>query len=161
MLLLSAASAAGLVLVFVNHWDTSPPAYGVYAAASYSLSVVCVYVITAAPKLYRAAMQKVDANRYGRQYMNDKTFQMRVKLHLSLGMNAFYACIHLFSGIYYRSVWFITLAVYYMLLASIRFLLLRHVIVSDKMACTRKSAGTTFSNICLVMSLAYKLFFPS
>ena len=33
--------------------------------------------------------------------------------------------------------------------------------ISDRMACCRKSVGITSTNICLVMSLAYKLFLPS
>lgn len=35
-----------------------------------------------------------------------------------------YIAIKLFSGIYYRSVWFIVLAIYYILLAVMRFILL-------------------------------------
>ena len=34
-------------------------------------------------------------------------------------------------------------------------------IKDHKIACTRKSAGTTLSNICLVISLANRLFLPS
>ena len=38
-----------------------------------------------------------------------------------------FAGIKLFLGVYYRSVWFGTLAVYYGMMAMIRFVLLRHV----------------------------------
>ena len=52
---------------------------------------------------------------------------MRVSLYMSLGINAIYAAVKLFTGIYYGSVWFVTLSVYYIMLAIMRFLLLRHV----------------------------------
>lgn len=46
--------------------------------------------------------------------------------NLSLALNVFYAALKLVCGALYRSVWFGTLAVYYLLLAVMRFVLLRH-----------------------------------
>ncbi|MGN0341180.1 MAG: hypothetical protein ACI4DO_00140 [Roseburia sp.] len=54
-------------------------------------------------------------------------FRTEISLYPSLMINLLYAGMKLFSGIYYRSVWFGTLAVYYILLAVMRFSLLRHV----------------------------------
>ncbi len=50
---------------------------------------------------------------------------MRVSLYRSLGLNVLYAAAKFTLGLYYRSVWFAALGVYYFLLASIRFTLLR------------------------------------
>lgn len=61
------------------------------------------------------------------RYFSETMFRTEVSLYPSFFINLFYAGIKLFSGIRYRSVWFGTLAVYYILLAMMRFFLLRHV----------------------------------
>lgn len=61
------------------------------------------------------------------RYINETIFRAEVSLYPSLMINLFYAGIKLFSGICYRAVWFGTLAVYYILLAVMRFALLFHV----------------------------------
>lgn len=61
------------------------------------------------------------------RYFSETAFRAEVSLYPSLMINLLYAGIKLFSGIYYQSVWFFTLAVYYILLAVMRFFLLHHV----------------------------------
>lgn len=61
------------------------------------------------------------------RYVSETDFRVEVSLYPSFVINLFYAGIKLFSGILYHSVWFGTLAVYYILLALMRFSLLRHV----------------------------------
>lgn len=56
----------------------------------------------------------------------DIPFKLRVSLNLSLGVNLLYAIVNALSGIYYHSVWFGTLAAYYIFLAVMRFLLVRY-----------------------------------
>lgn len=62
-----------------------------------------------------------------KRYFSETAFRVEVSLYPSLVINLFYAGIKLFSGIVYHSVWFGTLAVYYILLAVMRFSLLYHV----------------------------------
>lgn len=61
------------------------------------------------------------------RYLRESIFRAEISLYPGLLINLFYAGIKLFSGICYRSVWFGTLAVYYILLAVMRFSLLHHV----------------------------------
>lgn len=61
----------------------------------------------------------------GSRFFNDVRFRTELSLYQGLLVNSLYICLKLFSGIYYRSVWFISLSVYYALLAMTRFLLLR------------------------------------
>ena len=61
------------------------------------------------------------------RYISETTFRAEISLYPSLAINLFYAGIKLVLGICYRSVWFGTLAVYYVLLAVMRFSLLYHV----------------------------------
>lgn len=61
------------------------------------------------------------------RYLKEDTFRARISLYPGFFINLLYAGIKMFSGIYYRSVWFVTLAVYYILLAIMRFFLLQYV----------------------------------
>lgn len=60
------------------------------------------------------------------RYLKEKTYRAEVSLYPGLLINLVYAGIKLYSGFRYRSVWFGTLAVYYILLAVMRFFLLQH-----------------------------------
>lgn len=60
------------------------------------------------------------------RYVKEDVFRAEAALYAAFFINLLYAGIKLFSGAYYRSVWFGTLAVYYILLAVMRFSLLHH-----------------------------------
>lgn len=97
MILLICLSAAGLVAVFVNGWDTAPVAYGVYVLAFYTLSVVSVFCAMVLPKQYGRIKGKVLANPLGNRYMTDEIFRTKVSLNLSLGINLLYVGINVLS----------------------------------------------------------------
>lgn len=61
------------------------------------------------------------------RYLMDRAFRAEVSLYIGVAINFAYIFIKLFSGIYYRSVWFMSLSGYYMCLFAIRFFLLHHV----------------------------------
>lgn len=116
-------AAALLLYVFLADGSKTPVAYLAYAFSAWSLTVVCTSLL---PAVGRGG-GLVKQNRYVRRYLTDIPFKTKVTLYGSLGVNVLYAGLKLASGIYYGSVWFITLAVYYGFLAVLRFLLLRHV----------------------------------
>lgn len=125
MIVLTVISTIALVAVFVKGWDTSPIAYVVYVLAFYTLSVITIACVKVFPGYYRSAKQKVYDNKFGNRYMTDAAYRTHFSLYLSLGINLLYVATNLFTGIWYSSVWSITLAVYYIILAVMRFLLLR------------------------------------
>lgn len=131
MLLLTVLSAAGLVTVFVKGWEVSPIAYGIYVLAFYTLSVVTVFFSMVLPKQYKQIKNKILANPLGNRYMTDKIFRTKVSLNLSLGINLLYVAINLLSWYLYHSWWFVCLAVYYVILSVMRFLLVRYVRLND------------------------------
>ena len=61
------------------------------------------------------------------RYLKEDLFRAEAALYQGFFINFLYAGIKMFSGILYRSVWFITLAVYYILLAVMRASLLHYV----------------------------------
>lgn len=61
------------------------------------------------------------------RYWKDDVFRAKAALYQGIAINFLYAGFKLFSGIHYKSLWFATLAIYYLLLAVMRFSLLYHV----------------------------------
>ena len=113
-----------LVYVFLNEQEYSPIAYVAYVISAYSLIIVCAALI----KMQKGEVHSVlHKNPYVHRYLTDIPFRAHMSLYVSLGINLLFAVMKLYYGIRYRSVWFGTLAVYYSLLAVMRFLLLRHV----------------------------------
>lgn len=127
IIILAVMSAASLTAVFVNGLDSSPVAYVVYAASFYSLTVICIACTMIFPRYYLNIKQIIYSNKYGNRYMTDPAFKTHVSLYRSLAINLLYAAANLFTGVLYCSVWSVTLAVYYTILAGMRFLLVRFV----------------------------------
>ena len=131
MALLTILSAAALTAVFLKGWDISPIAYIVYVLAFYTLSVVTIFCAMVLPKQYKQIKQKVMNNPMGNRYMTDKGFRTKVSLYLSLGVNLLYVAINVLSWYLYQSWWFVCLAIYYVILSVMRFLLVRYVRLND------------------------------
>lgn len=131
VLLLSVLSAALLVLVFLQGWEETPLAYAVFALSFYALTVLCIFCAAVLPKRWREIKRRLSENPLGNRYLTEAEFRTRVSLYLSLAINLVYSAIKLVSGIYYASLWIEAVAVYYILLAVMRFLLLRY-LHSDK-----------------------------
>ena len=103
-----------------------------YISSAYALTIT----ITAFPRfiafvrstkqqaMESALMRKIQGTAVGERFFGDIRFRTELSLYGGLFINLLYIAIKLFSGIYYRSVWFISLAVYYILLAVMRFILL-------------------------------------
>ena len=117
------AGAALLAYTFLIAGEENPVAYVAYVVSAYGLTVVCTGVV---PKLinFKSLLRK---NPKARRFMDDVPFRLNVSLHASLAINLLYAAVNGFSGIYYSSVWFATLAVYYFFLSLMRFTMVRYV----------------------------------
>ena len=117
VVLLSVPVAAGLlVYTFLVAEEDSPIAYPAYVISAYSLTVVCVNFIPLLKKWGRWAKQLPFMNRY----RQDLPFKLKISLYFSLAINLLYAGVNAFSGIYYGSPWFGSLAAYYILLSLMR-----------------------------------------
>ncbi|MBQ9141960.1 MAG: hypothetical protein IJX63_09245 [Lachnospiraceae bacterium] len=125
--LLVVISAVALVMVFMKGWEAAPIAYVVYVLSFYTLTVTCIACSKTFPGYYKNIRQKVYHNKFGNRYMTDVVFKTHVSLYRSLVINLLYVAVNLFSGIWYHTAWFIIFAVYYGILAIMRFLLVRYV----------------------------------
>lgn len=122
------AAAAGLVYTFALNHQSDWRAYIFYILSAVALTWVCACVVRSAGHWKQDANAMVERVPVAKRYLTDASFNTNVSLYRSLALNVLYAFMKLAFGIYYHSVWFGTLAVYYFLLAAIRFALLRHAV---------------------------------
>lgn len=110
-----------------------PVCYFSYLYSAYTLVVVILNI----KKFYRFLRKKIIAGQLFvkvrdrlckvetiDRYFHDKRFKSQIHLYLSVGINGIFIVIKLREGIRYHSLWFISFAVYYILLIMIRFFLL-------------------------------------
>lgn len=125
LVILSVPVAAALLIdTFLYEEEYSPIAYLSYLLSAYSLMIVCARMTRIPKESIKATLHR---NAYIHRYLTDIPFKTHASLYLSLGLNLIFVAMKLFYGIQYQSVWFGTLAVYYVMLAVMRFLLLNHV----------------------------------
>lgn len=63
---------------------------------------------------------------FAQRYRTDPRFRARVSLHTGLTINLAYIVMKLSAGLYYHSLWFVSLAAYYLLLAAMRLSLVQY-----------------------------------
>lgn len=131
--LLISVPSFGLVIYALAGKNVNPAvAYVSYFLSAYAL-IISVTGVTGVVRFIQKGIEKhplvrklLDIPVVGR-YLSEDRFRTETALYQGFIINLFYAGIKLFSGVCYNSVWFITLAVYYIMLAVIRFSLLHHV----------------------------------
>ncbi len=111
-----------LAYTFLVAGEESPVAYVSYVVSAYALAIVCAGLVPALKK----ANRWIRRNPLIKRFLENVPFRLRITLHVSLGINLLYAVVNGVSGVYYRSVWFGTLSVYYIFLTVMRFLLARY-----------------------------------
>jgi hypothetical protein len=127
LVILVILSAVALTFVFVKGMEETIPAYIVYVLAFYTLSVVTVFCVMVLPKQYSTIKRKIYDNPFGNRYMTDRVFRTNISLSVSLAISMLYVGINLWSWHALKSYWFMVLAVYYVIMAVMRFLLVRYV----------------------------------
>ena len=126
--LLTVICTVALVAIFINGWEMRPLAYISYVLAFYTLTVICIVCWKVLPGYYKSVKSKMHENQYIDRYMTDAVFKSNVGLYRSLAINLIYVVINVVSGYIYQTYWFVIFAVYYAIIAMMRFLLVRYVI---------------------------------
>lgn len=139
----AALSGYGFVIAVAAFHIQDPMArYASYLASAYALVVTATglkYAKPAARRVKKAfseqpLVKKLRSTALGQRFLTDIRFRTGVSLGQGLAINLLYIVMKLVSGIYYRSVWLISLAGYYTLLAVLRLLLVRQVNVRNEAA---------------------------
>ena len=127
VIVLTVFSTVALVAVFMEGWEATPIAYVVYVVSFYTLTVICFACWKTIPGYYKSIKGKVYDNKYANRYLTDVAFKTHVNLYRSLIINLIYVAVNAISGIIYSTYWFGIFAVYYAIMAIMRFLLVRYV----------------------------------
>lgn len=129
LIVIIAVPAFAAVIYVLAKEISGPLAYLSYLASAYALIILGLGV----PGIVRSVRhwivghpltQKILSIPLSRRYVKDVKFRAEVSLGIGFTINLLYIVMKLVSGIYYRSTWFVALAVYYTLLAVMRLLLL-------------------------------------
>ena len=122
ILLLIPVSAVMLLYAFTEKMPVSAVQYAVYGLSAYTMTVLCAK----APVLYKKARAIKQENKYAVLYFSDAALRVKISLYGSFTINVLYAVMQLGLGFINHSVWFYALSGYYLLLAAMRFLLLKN-----------------------------------
>ncbi len=119
-------SAVAVPYVLIKGITTHPISFVVYIVSFYAVSVLSIFFALVIPKKNRQIKQKIYEHPLGNRYMTDATFRTRISLYLALFVNLLYALVNGLSYFLYQSMWFLVFAGYYVILAVMRFLLVRY-----------------------------------
>ena len=111
-----------LLYAFTEKKLVSAVQYAAYGLSAYTMTVLCAK----APVLYKKARAIKQENKYAVLYFSDAALRVKISLYGSFMINVLYAVMQLGLGFINHSVWFYALSGYYLLLAAMRFLLLKN-----------------------------------
>ena len=122
---ISLVSYTTLILIFVYGKTESVLAYPIYCMSAYSLVAFGVAV----PDVIRKTAQHLQKSRLMRwvlsskiadRYISDVVFRGNISIYQGMTVNFLYMIFRAVTGMYYASVWSISIAVYYLILGVIR-----------------------------------------
>lgn len=92
-------------------------------------------------------MRRINDTAFGGKYVSDLAFRGSVSIYQGIAVNFFYGLFRIVVGIRYASVWFVSMAVYYLVLAVLRLSLIlnyRHKSKTDELRCYRRTGWWLF-----------------
>lgn len=131
-ILISVPSFVLVIYVLANNMENKAISYAAYTLSAYAM----VITITGMVEMIRLIRHGIENHPFVRKalsisilekFLKEAEFRTETSLYRGFFINLLYVALKFFSGIYYRSIWFGSLAVYYLLLAVMRFSLLHYV----------------------------------
>lgn len=116
---------SALIFIFATGKQESGLAYSVYCMSAYSL----IILIAVFPKYCKLIKNSIAENRLTKRilsfdivkrYLSDMSFRGGFSIYQGMTVNLLYALFRTVTGIMYSSVWFISMAVYHIVLGGIR-----------------------------------------
>lgn len=131
-LLISIPSFILVIYVLSNDMENRVISYVAYTLSAYAM-VITVMGMAGIVRLIRQGIENHPFVRKAlniplfEKYLKEAEFRTETSLYQGAFINLLYVALKFGSGIYYHSIWFGSLAVYYFLLAVMRFSLLHYV----------------------------------
>lgn len=151
-------SFAALAFIFEIQNTKSTLAYLVYCMSAYSL----IIWISALPKMIKSMksdirnskiMQKAIASKIMGRYLTDTAFRGSINIYQGMTVNFFYVVFRVIAGIRYASVWFISMAAYYLVLGILRLYLIGMIVLM-----VRTNSGFSYPGYIIYLSAFYTFY---
>lgn len=155
LVVLSVVSFGSLILIFVYKLEEQFYAYIDFALSAYTLTALCFYCVNTLPNVIKKVKQKALSNERINNYVSDESLKTKSTVYISLAINIAYVVINTISGFYYKTAWFIIFAVYYAIMAVMRFIISRfmHNYSQDE----NKHSQLKIARVCSVIMLSLNL----
>lgn len=145
-------SFATLIFIFAAEKTESMLARFVYGMSAYFLSVLIAAISALAKKIKLSmsnsrALKAIVKSNFGGKYLNDLAFRGGFSIYQGVAVNFLYVIFRIGAGIRYHSVWFISMAAYYLVLGGLRANLVYHYKKHEKnveIRCYRQTAWLLF-----------------
>lgn len=157
--LLPPVSFAALIFIFATNREDSAVAYTVFTLSAYSLTILIAALPSLTGRLkqvkeklwsHSRLIQKISSTAFGAQYFNDHLFRSSISIYQGMAVNFAYMLFRFATAVQYRSVWFFSMAVYYLVLCMMKaYLIFSYRCREQKgfiyeIRCYRRTAGMLF-----------------
>lgn len=115
-------SSICLIYVFATHQEGSPLSYIAYLLSAYAFILFTIGF----SKACKFSNHFIKSTKLYHSYQKNAPFLLKISLIVSSTMNLIYGIFKLATGIYFSSWWFITFAVYYLILWLMKRSLIRN-----------------------------------
>lgn len=159
LIIMTPLTVALLVCSMVLLGSDSIVSYVSYPLSFYVLAVWCVKI----PSAVKGIRSFLSTNKHAVRWRSDARFRIKTSLYASLSFNAVYCIFQLWLGIVHKTFWFFTIAVYYAMLAIMRFFLLKggidHTPCQNKRLELRKYVACGWVMLFMNVTLSVMVFF--
>ena len=112
-----------VVAVFALDLEGTPVSYAAYLLSAYGLYLLVMNLLVPFGRLLIRIARRIP---FIDRCFTDPAFRMRVFLYFGTAVNVIYALLKLRTGVRLESAWFISIAIYYIALSTIRFVVIRN-----------------------------------
>lgn len=118
-------SFAALAAVFIRRCPENILVYLIYSLSAYSLTIWLAALLGLTKRAKSAMMgsklmRKAAASPIMGRYFKDLAFRGSISIYQGIAVNLFYVAFRIMAAIRYASVWFLSMAVYYLVLGGLR-----------------------------------------
>ena len=147
LLLVPPVVFAALIRIFLTGQNNGAPAYLIYGLSAYCLTILVLPLPNLIRNTKASVMRRISGTAFGGRYVNDLAFRGSVSIYQGMTVDFLYVVFRIVVGVRYASVWFISMAVYYLVLGVLRLSLIlsyRHRADMDELRCYRRTAWLLF-----------------
>ena len=116
-------SFALLIYIFSFHLENTPLAYVSYLLSTYALIIFCIWFY----KVCELSNKTIKKSKSYHLYKENELLIAKIGLSLSIFLNFVYGIFKFGTGVYYTSWWFITFAVYYLILCLMKLFIVKDI----------------------------------